>query len=149
MAAYRGLRHLTQDELAGLMTDLGHDMTRSTVSAIESLGRSVTVDELLGFAVSLGVTVGQLLDPTGPDHSRALGLDLGLKGADGAPHPLGPWVGHLLVTSRAVVRLPLEDREEIEIHAAGGIPSTAQRTLDGLEPDAYGGLAGDSGVAVR
>lgn len=133
LAAYRGLRHLTQAELAGVMTELGHDMIRSTVSAIESLGRSVTVDELFGLAVSLGATVGQLLDPTGPDHSRTLGLDLGLRAPDGASRPVGPWTGHLLAASRVLVRLPPDEGDEIEIHPAGGVPPPAQRELDDLE----------------
>lgn len=76
--AYRILRHMTQDELGLRMTDLGHDWGRSTVSAVERSNRNVTTDELFGLALCFGATIGGLLDPTGPDHSRNLSFDVGL-----------------------------------------------------------------------
>ena len=39
IAAYRVLRRITQDELAMNMTAIGYEMGRSTISAVESLGR--------------------------------------------------------------------------------------------------------------
>src|SRR5215218_1648915 len=70
LRAYRMLRNMTQDELASRMAHLCHGWGRSTVSAVEGKSRNVTVDELFGLALSVGVTIGALLDPTGPDHSR-------------------------------------------------------------------------------
>lgn len=69
-------------------------MGRSAVSAIEVKSRSVTVDELFGLAISIGVTIGQLLDPTGPDHSRRLAVDVGLKPMTVKHDPM-PWLPSL------------------------------------------------------
>lgn len=132
LGAYRGLRHVTQDELAGRMTGLGHDMSRSTISAIESSGRSVTIDEMFGFAISLGVTIGQLLDPTGPDHSRADRVDVGLRAGDGSPQLLSPWIAHLIAASRVRVTLPSEDRVELEVLPAADLPAAAEREFRSL-----------------
>jgi hypothetical protein len=118
------------------MTALGHEMTRSTVSAIEGHGRSVTVDELFGLAISIGVTIGQLLDPTGPDHSRTDGVDVGLRAADGSGRRLAPWLAHLLVASRATVTLPTADGAEFQVHPAGDLPSAAERELRNLSASA-------------
>ena len=60
----------------------------------------MTVDDLLGLATSMGVTIGDLLDPPGPDHRRQLSLDVGLVGAA----PMTPQAGHLWAKSHAVVR---------------------------------------------
>ena len=133
IAAYRVLRRITQDELAMNITAIGHEMSRSTISAVESLGRNVTVNELFGFAICLGVTIGQLLDPTGPDHSRALGLDLGLTSGGGVPLPITPWTAHLMAASRAVVLLPTEEAADIEVAPAGDLPTAAQRELNHLQ----------------
>lgn len=99
---YRLLRDVTQGDLAARMSRLGHGWGRSTVSAVEGNGRNVTVDELGGLAISLGTSIGQLLDPTGPDHSRILGLDVGLPGVVG---PLQPELAHHWSFSRVVVNL--------------------------------------------
>lgn len=135
IGAYRALRHITQDDLAARMTALGHDMSRSAVSAIEGLGRSVSVDEMFGLAISLGVTIGQLFDPTGPDHGRVLPVDLGLTDEAGAPWPVSPWLGHLLASSHASVRLPADEGETIEIVPADEPPLSAQRELRKWSPD--------------
>lgn len=140
IAAYRALRHATQDELAARMTRLGHIMGRSTVSAIEARGRNVNVDELLGLALALGVTVGQLLDPTGPDHGRQLGLDVGLTSAEGATRPIGPWLSHLWVASRCSARLPADEGTEVQFHPVDDLPAAAQRELARL----HVGEAGDA-----
>ncbi len=106
LRAYRILRRMTQDQLAARMSHLCHGWGRSTVSAIESKSRNVTIDELFGLAVSVGVTIGELLDPTGPDHRRPLSLDVGLRAADdGNPQPVAPRLAHLWTSSRAVIRL--------------------------------------------
>jgi hypothetical protein len=75
---------MTQQDFAVGMVYSGHRRRRSTVSALEGNGRKVTVDELFGLALSLGGTIGQLLDPTGPDHSRKLALDVGRNVPGGA-----------------------------------------------------------------
>lgn len=134
LSAYRVLRRLTQDELAARMTGLGHQMSRSTISGIESLSRSVTVDELLGLAICMGVTIGQLLDATGPEHSRPYGLDVGLRASDGSARLLTPWVAHLLAASRACLRLANEGGTEIEMQRAGRLPAAARRELNDMQP---------------
>ena len=101
---YRVLRHITQDDLAARMNQLGHGWGRSTVSAVEGSGRNVTTDELFGLAIVFAVTIGQLLDPTGPDHSRNLSLDVGIVTSGGHPGLIQPVCGQLWGASRAVVR---------------------------------------------
>lgn len=101
---YRILRGMTQSELAARMTVLGHGWSRSMVSGIEGNKRSVTIDELFGLAINFGVTIGRLLDPSGPDGSREIGLDLGL-GPSGHSSPLPTHLARLVAESRAVVRL--------------------------------------------
>lgn len=133
LRAYRVLRHITQDELAARMSGLGHQMSRSTISAIESLCRSVTVDELLGFVICIGVTIGQLLDATGPEHSRPHGLDVGLRASDGSPRLLAPWAAYLLASSRASVQLAIERGAEIEMRRVGDLPAAAQRELNNMQ----------------
>lgn len=64
--AYRLLRRLEQDEVAGRMQSLGHGWRRATVSEIERSRRNVTVSELVGLAMALNVTVAELLDSRGP-----------------------------------------------------------------------------------
>lgn len=127
VAAYRALRRITQADLASRMTGLGHPMGRSTVSAIEVKSRNVTVDELLGLAISIGVTVGQLLDPTGPDRSRPLALDVGLKTDDGEARPVAPRLARLWAASRVVARLSADDRG-IEFDPADDPPPTLWET---------------------
>ena len=119
LRAYRLLRQLTQDGLATRMTYLGHGWGRSTVSAVEGRTRNVTVDEMFGLALSLGVTIGQLLDPEGPDRSRRLRLDVGLRVLDdGDPRPVDPLVARLWASSRAVMRLSDEPGGELEVDVA-------------------------------
>lgn len=116
LRAYRLLRHMTQDQLACRMTHLGHGWGRSTVSAVEGRSRNVTVDELFGLALSLGVTIGQLLDPGGPDQSRPLRLDVGLRiDEDGQPRPLAARLARLWASSRAVIRLEYDDIAKVAV----------------------------------
>lgn len=135
IAAYRALRRITQHELAARMTVLGHAMGRSAVGAIETTRRKVTVDELFGLAISIGVTIGQLLDPTGPDHSRPLALDVGLKTVDGAPRPIEPRLACLWVASRTVARLPPEAGGGVEFQPTD-LPAAAERELERLHANA-------------
>ena len=133
LRAYRLLRHMTQDQLAAQMTWLSHRWGRSTVSAVEGRSRNVTVDELFGLAVSVGVTIGQLLDPTGPDHSRPLSLDVGLRADDGGlPRPVAPRLAHLWTASRAVIRLRHDDGCKVEVEAATDLSAATQGDLEGL-----------------
>jgi transcriptional regulator with XRE-family HTH domain len=129
------LRDMTQDQLAARMSHLCHGWGRSTVSAVESKARNVTVDELFGLAVSVGVTIGELLDPTGPDHSRKLSLDVGLRDHDDSfPQPVAPRLAHLWAASRAVIRLWQEDGRKVEIDVADDLPPATQRELEALRP---------------
>lgn len=112
--AYRGLQYMTQGELALRMTHLGHDWARSTVSTMERTKRKVTTDELFGLALCFGVTIGGLLDPTGPDHRRNLGFDVGLE----SPLAMKPDVARLWGASRIVVRLSHEDGREYALDVA-------------------------------
>ena len=132
VAAYRAVRRITQAELAARMTILGHTMGRSAVSAIEVKGRNVTVDELFGLAISLGVTIGQLIDPTGPDRSRPLALDVGLKTDDGAVRPIAPSLSRLWAASRALARLAADDNRGVEFEAVDGLPVATEHGLDTL-----------------
>ena len=122
--AYRILQHMTQDDLARRMTELGHGWGRSAVSSTELRKRNVIIDELFGLAVCFGVTIGGLLDPTGPDHSRNLRFDVGLE----SPRLIEPDVAQLWGASRIVVRLWHEDRREYALDVADD-PSRAG-TLD-------------------
>jgi transcriptional regulator with XRE-family HTH domain len=83
----RRLRRLTQEDLAERMTVLGYGRTgswkRTTAAECESGKRQVTVNELVGLAMILGATIGELLDPG--DANLGLG-DVELEGEpDGAP----------------------------------------------------------------
>ncbi|MDQ3641459.1 MAG: helix-turn-helix domain-containing protein [Actinomycetota bacterium] len=136
LRAYRLLRHMTQDQLAARMAHLCHGWGRSTVSAVESRSRNVTVDELFGLAVSVGVTIGQLLDPTGPDHSRRLSFDVGLRAADeGSSQPVALRLAHLWAASRAVIRLWHEDGRQVQVEVADDLPPATQRELDVLRAE--------------
>jgi len=121
---------MTQDDLAARMTHLCHGWGRSTVSAVEGRGRNILVDELFGLAASFGVTIGQLLDPTGPDHSRRFSFDVGVSDG-GFPRPIEPDVAQLWGSSRAVVRL-WHQGQEFALDVADELPMEAQRRLDGL-----------------
>lgn len=136
VAAYRALRRITQGDLAARMTLLGHRMGRSTVSAIEGKHRGVNVDELFGLAISVGVTVGQLLDPTGPDHSRALSFDVGLKTDEGDPRPVAPRLSRLWAASRVVTQVPPSDGRGVEFEAADELEVADQRELERLRDTA-------------
>jgi transcriptional regulator with XRE-family HTH domain len=119
LRAYRLLRHVTQDALAARMAQLGHGWGRSTVSAVEGRSRNVTVDELFGLALSLGVAIGDLLDPAGPDRSRRLSFDIGLRDPEGVnPKPLGGSVARLWASSRAVLRLGQDGETDLEVDVA-------------------------------
>jgi transcriptional regulator with XRE-family HTH domain len=126
LRAYRLLRHLTQDELAARMAYLSHGWGRSTVSAVEGRTRNVTVDEMFGLVLSLGITIGQLLDPEGPDRSRRLSLDIGLPAHEGgSPRPVDPLVARLWASSRAVMRFSEEPGGELEVRMAEHLQADA------------------------
>lgn len=67
---------MTQTDLSDLMAALGTEWTPGIVGFVERNDRAVTVDEYVALALCLGVTVGALLDPTGPGGIEDLGLDL-------------------------------------------------------------------------
>lgn len=128
--AHRVLRRMTQGDLAARMTHLCHGWGRSTVSAVEGRGRNISVDELFGLAASFGVSIGQLFDPTGPDHSRRLGFDVGIT-ERGVARSVEPDLAQLWGASRAVLRL-WHDGEEFALDVADELPVEAQRKLHGL-----------------
>ena len=127
---YRVLRGMTQEQLAARMTVLGHAWSRSIVSAIEGKKRSVTIDELFGLAINFGVTVGGLLDPSGPDGSRDLGLDVGLGSV--GHNALPTQFARLLAASRAVIRLVGGEGILIDIDVASGAETASPHDPDDL-----------------
>lgn len=78
LSAYRGMRGLSQPEVAERMRQLGQDWSASTVSRAESGDRGIEVGELLALALVLGFTPGEFIDPTGPAGDLDRGLDLGV-----------------------------------------------------------------------
>jgi len=133
LRAYRMLRRMTQDQLAARMAHLCHGWGRSTVSAVEGKIRNVTIDELFGLAVVVGVTIGELLDPTGPDHHRTLSLDVGFRATDdGKPQPVAPRVAHLWASSRVVIRMGHERGWAVDVDVTDDAPLAIQRELEKL-----------------
>src|SRR6266542_1450582 len=61
VGATRHLRKMSQRDLAEAMTRLGHKWSDSTVSLVESDGRQVSVNELIGLVLVLGETHPRLL----------------------------------------------------------------------------------------
>jgi transcriptional regulator with XRE-family HTH domain len=71
---WRGLRSLSQAQLAERMSRLGHGWSESIVGFVEQNRRNVTVDELVGLTVALNVSeLGALLDPLGPEGEHRFG----------------------------------------------------------------------------
>ena len=104
------------------------------MSAVEGKGRNVTTDELFGLAIVFAVTLGQLLDPTGPDHTRDLSLDVGLVTGSGSPRLIQPASGQLWGASRAVIRLRRDGGFELDV--ADDLPLAALRMLETLKAKA-------------
>jgi len=63
LAEIRKTRHMEQAEVADRMTKLGRPMSAPVVSKTEKLDRRIDVDDLVAFAVALGVTPNRLLLP--------------------------------------------------------------------------------------
>jgi transcriptional regulator with XRE-family HTH domain len=77
--AYRLLRRLKQDDVADGMRGLRHQTwTRQTVSDVERVRRNLTVDELVGLSIVLGLSLNELLDPVPVDGGPQPALDIGL-----------------------------------------------------------------------
>jgi transcriptional regulator with XRE-family HTH domain len=84
---WRGVRRLSQAQLAERMLNLGHPWSESIVGFVEQNRRNVTVDEYVGLHFALELDdFGALLDPLGVegdkyrspyDKSDAPGLDYG------------------------------------------------------------------------
>jgi len=106
LRAYRLLRRMTQDQLAARMAHLCHGWGRSTVSAVEGKSRNVTIDELFGLAVSVGVTIG--------------------------PQPVAPRLAHHWASSRAVIRLWHEDGRTVRVDLAEGVGAATEQELEGI-----------------
>jgi transcriptional regulator with XRE-family HTH domain len=71
---WRGLRGLSQAQLAERMSRLGHGWSESIVGFVEQNRRNVTVDEFVGLTLALNVSqLGALLDPLGPEGEHRYG----------------------------------------------------------------------------
>jgi transcriptional regulator with XRE-family HTH domain len=78
IADRRVLKGLSQEDLAGLMRDLGHTAWAGpTVSQVENGRRSLSLDEFLGLALTLRVAIPELLDVRGVDGRQSEPADLG------------------------------------------------------------------------
>lgn len=117
---YRALRSLTQDQLAAAMRHLGHQWHRVTVTEVERggrtsdpdlpdpppptrPGRAVDTDELVGLALALKTTIGDLLDPGGPDGLKRRGFLVG--SAPDAPREIPQAEAHAVARSTKVIWL--------------------------------------------
>lgn len=81
---WRGLRKLSQAQLAERMTRLGHPWSESIVGFVERAERNVTVDELVGLTIALNVAqLGALLDPLGPEGEHRYGPPSSRAGDEG------------------------------------------------------------------
>jgi transcriptional regulator with XRE-family HTH domain len=76
--AWRLLRHLQQADVAEKMRELRHPWTQATVSQVERGQRNLTVDELVGLSIVLGLTLNELLDPVPVGGGPPPALDVGL-----------------------------------------------------------------------
>ncbi len=65
LRAARSLQRMSQVELARRMAWLGHEWSRATVSEVERMGRSLTLDEFLAAALIVGAHPIELLLPQG------------------------------------------------------------------------------------
>lgn len=80
LAATRERHHVTQQQLAERLEELGSPIDRSTIGKIESGRRGVAVDELFAFAAALGVPPMSLVVPRSAERMRvapALEADAG------------------------------------------------------------------------
>jgi len=135
VVSLRTLRGLTQDRVADLMGQLGHEWSRATVSEYERGNRTLTVDEFLGLALVFGVTPLELLSPImGVTDVKALDF--------GGPGALGPWLSQFWLNGWVHIRFKESDfRPEetgfiFELTDAGmsaggdGLPSEAREQLE-------------------
>jgi hypothetical protein len=68
---WRGVRRLSQAQLAARMSSLGHRWTESIVGFVERSERNVTVDEYIGLHFALELDdFGTLLDPLGVEGDK-------------------------------------------------------------------------------
>ena len=75
--AYRQFRGMKQEDVDKGMAMLGLRWSVGTVGFVERRDRAVGVDELVPLAIVLGVPIGALLDPTGPEGRDGVGWELG------------------------------------------------------------------------
>jgi transcriptional regulator with XRE-family HTH domain len=76
---YRLLHRMKQDDVADKMRMLRHHTwTRQTVSDVERVRRNLTVDELVGLSIVLGLSLNELLDPVPIGGGLPPALDIGL-----------------------------------------------------------------------
>jgi transcriptional regulator with XRE-family HTH domain len=74
LAEIRDGRRMSQAELADHMNQLGRPVTASVISKTEQLDRRLDVDDLVAFAVALGVTPNRLLLPGSISESEPVEL---------------------------------------------------------------------------
>jgi transcriptional regulator with XRE-family HTH domain len=107
--AYRQVRGLSQEQLAERMAALGHGWTAGIVGFVERGDRNMTVDELLGLALVLGASIGDLLDPAGVDGYEMTALDVGTARAIPAQEAYA-WVHQMVVADLVWSGGPLDVR---------------------------------------
>lgn len=131
---HRRRQELDQAHIAERMAELGHPWKQATVSTIESRDRTVNVDELFGLALVLGVTVGDLLDPTGIDGRGDSGLeyDLTLEA-----QPMDAALGRVWARGRAmpVLRWSSDGAEGVTMRPAPDDPITYTAAVTGQALD--------------
>lgn len=79
----------------------------------------MSVDEVAGLAISFGVMLGELLDPTlfGLNRTIVIGTN------EGTVHVLSPTIVSLAVRSRILLRYVAEDDAGLIIELAHSVPS--------------------------
>lgn len=145
MRTWRGIRRLSQAQLAARMSGLGHRWTESIVGFVERGERNVTVDEYVGLEIALDIEdFGGLLDPYGihgatarwqhvPEMANAPAVDVGAN----VPIPARLANGWLRGDVEQHVAFSVAG---IPTHIFGGEASMgpmtpSQRIAEGMEPE--------------
>jgi transcriptional regulator with XRE-family HTH domain len=126
VAAVRGRKGWTQQQLADALVAIGAPIDRGTVAKIESRKRGVSVDELVWFAVALGVQPAALLLPRSADAFVQL-----------APHPdyvAGTYEAHAWFRGLYPLRSDADDgpRARFFFDEIPDAEVTAERVLPGI-----------------
>jgi transcriptional regulator with XRE-family HTH domain len=109
---YRRIRDWTQEQLADRMNALGYEWSAGVVGFLERGDRTLTVDELFALALTLGVDLPSLLDPTGVNGTGAARVHVG--SLDPLPAVLAR---HWL---RGAVKIVMREPGDFELHLVPG-----------------------------